>query len=73
MRKKTMKIHKTAQQIHDEELTQRIREAWAILERLVNQNIYDDIGILILPTSVQIRSLLRRRPRSPKMVLLWVF
>lgn len=53
MRKKTTKVHKTAQQIHDEELTQRIREAWAILERLVNQNIYDDIGIAILPTNIE--------------------
>lgn len=38
---------KSAQQIHDEQLAQRIREAWAILERLVNQNIYDDIGKII--------------------------
>lgn len=47
MRKKTTKHAKSAQQIHDEQLAQRIREAWAILERLVNQNIYDDIGMLI--------------------------
>lgn len=45
MRKKTTKHAKSAQQIHDEQLAQRIREAWAILERLVNQNIYDDIGM----------------------------
>lgn len=38
---------KTAQEVHDEQLAQRIREAWAILERLVNQNIYDDIGTLL--------------------------
>ncbi|KAL0820400.1 hypothetical protein ABMA28_006283 [Loxostege sticticalis] len=44
MRKKTTKHAKSAQQIHDEQLAQRIREAWAILERLVNQNIYDDIA-----------------------------
>lgn len=42
-RKKTTKHVKSAQQIHDEQLAQKIREAWAILERLVNQNIYDDI------------------------------
>ncbi|CAH2042327.1 unnamed protein product, partial [Iphiclides podalirius] len=44
LRKKEAKHAKTAQQIHDEQLAQRIREAWAILERLVNQNIYDDIA-----------------------------
>ncbi|CAK1584627.1 unnamed protein product [Parnassius mnemosyne] len=44
LRKKTTKHAKSAQQIHDEQLAQRIREAWAILERLVNQNIYDDIA-----------------------------
>ena len=44
IRKKTAKHFKSAQQIHDEQLAQRIREAWTILERLVNQNIYDDIG-----------------------------
>uniref|UniRef100_A0A2A4JMW1 Dynein intermediate chain 2, ciliary n=1 Tax=Heliothis virescens TaxID=7102 RepID=A0A2A4JMW1_HELVI len=44
LRKKKAKHAKTEQQIHDEKLAQRIREAWAILERLVNQNIYDDIA-----------------------------
>ncbi|CAG5055636.1 unnamed protein product [Parnassius apollo] len=44
LRKKTTKRAKSAQQIHEEQLAQRIREAWAILERLVNQNIYDDIA-----------------------------
>ncbi|XP_072942855.1 dynein intermediate chain 2, ciliary isoform X1 [Epargyreus clarus] len=44
LRKKAAKHAKSAQQIHDEQLAQRIREAWAILERLVNQNIYDDIA-----------------------------
>nr|XP_037873705.1 dynein intermediate chain 2, ciliary isoform X3 [Bombyx mori] len=44
LRKKTAKHVKSAQQIHDEQLAQRIREAWTILERLVNQNIYDDIA-----------------------------
>ncbi|XP_075981347.1 dynein intermediate chain 2, ciliary isoform X2 [Anticarsia gemmatalis] len=44
MRKKAAKHAKSAQQIHDEKLAQRIREAWSILERLVNQNIYDDIA-----------------------------
>ncbi|XP_068620599.1 dynein intermediate chain 2, ciliary [Battus philenor] len=44
LRKKTEKHAKSAQQIHDEQLAKRIREAWAILERLVNQNIYDDIA-----------------------------
>ncbi|XP_013137600.1 PREDICTED: dynein intermediate chain 2, ciliary [Papilio polytes] len=44
LRKKKEKHAKSAQQIHDEQLAQRIREAWAILERLVNQNIYDDIA-----------------------------
>ncbi|XP_013163256.1 PREDICTED: dynein intermediate chain 2, ciliary [Papilio xuthus] len=44
LRKKKEKHAKSAQQIHDEHLAQRIREAWAILERLVNQNIYDDIA-----------------------------
>lgn len=44
LRKKTAKHVKSAQQIHDEQLAQRIREAWTILERLVNQNIYDEIG-----------------------------
>ncbi|CAH0590379.1 unnamed protein product [Chrysodeixis includens] len=44
LRKKKAKHVKTEQQIHDEKLAQRIREAWAILERLVNQNIYDDIA-----------------------------
>ncbi|XP_059060753.1 dynein intermediate chain 2, ciliary [Achroia grisella] len=44
LRKKAAKNAKSAQQIHDEQLAQRIREAWAILERLVNQNIYDDIA-----------------------------
>ncbi|KPJ09592.1 Dynein intermediate chain 2, ciliary [Papilio machaon] len=44
LRKKKEKHPKSAQQIHDEQLAQRIREAWAILERLVNQNIYDDIA-----------------------------
>ncbi|CAG9123998.1 unnamed protein product [Plutella xylostella] len=44
LRKKAAKHVKTAQEVHDEQLAQRIREAWAILERLVNQNIYDDIA-----------------------------
>ncbi|KOB71777.1 Dynein intermediate chain 2, ciliary [Operophtera brumata] len=44
LKKKTAKHVKSAQQIHDEQLAQRIREAWAILERLVNQNVYDDIA-----------------------------
>ncbi|XP_032519697.1 dynein intermediate chain 2, ciliary [Danaus plexippus] len=44
LRKKERKHAKSAQQIHDEQLAQRIREAWTILERLVNQNIYDDIA-----------------------------
>ncbi|XP_052743911.1 dynein intermediate chain 2, ciliary [Bicyclus anynana] len=44
LRKKTAKHVKSAQQIHDEQLAQRIREAWTILERLVNQNIYDEIA-----------------------------
>ncbi|CAB3228922.1 unnamed protein product [Arctia plantaginis] len=44
MKKKETKHEKTAQQIHDEHLAQRIREAWSILERLVNQNVYDDIA-----------------------------
>lgn len=44
LKKKKAKHVKSEQQIHDERLAQRIREAWAILERLVNQNIYDDIG-----------------------------
>ncbi|CAG4946849.1 unnamed protein product [Colias eurytheme] len=44
LRKKAAKHAKSAQQIHDEQLAQRIREAWTILERLVNQNIYDDIA-----------------------------
>ncbi|CAH0695817.1 unnamed protein product [Spodoptera exigua] len=44
LRKKKAKHAKSEQQIHDERLAQRIREAWAILERLVNQNIYDDIA-----------------------------
>ncbi|CAG9564092.1 unnamed protein product [Danaus chrysippus] len=44
LRKKARKHAKSAQQIHDEQLAQRIREAWTILERLVNQNIYDDIA-----------------------------
>ncbi|KAH9643649.1 hypothetical protein HF086_006125 [Spodoptera exigua] len=46
LRKKKAKHAKSEQQIHDERLAQRIREAWAILERLVNQNIYDDIDYL---------------------------
>lgn len=45
LKKKTAKHLKSAQQIHDEKLAQRIREAWAVLERLVNQNIYDDIAM----------------------------
>ncbi|KAJ2948558.1 hypothetical protein O0L34_g7812 [Tuta absoluta] len=44
LRKKTTKHAKSAQQIHDEQLAQRVSEAWVILERLVNQNIYDDIA-----------------------------
>ncbi|VVD04673.1 unnamed protein product [Leptidea sinapis] len=44
LKKKAAKNAKTAQQIHDEQLAQRIREAWTVLERLVNQNIYDDIS-----------------------------
>ncbi|XP_049877274.1 dynein intermediate chain 2, ciliary [Pectinophora gossypiella] len=44
LRKKSTKHIKSEQQIHDEQLAQRIREAWTILERLVNQNIYDDIA-----------------------------
>ncbi|XP_063540251.1 dynein intermediate chain 2, ciliary isoform X1 [Cydia strobilella] len=44
LRKKAAKHAKSAQQIHDEQLAQRVREAWAVLERLVNQNIYDDIA-----------------------------
>ncbi|XP_050550779.1 dynein intermediate chain 2, ciliary isoform X1 [Spodoptera frugiperda] len=44
LKKKKAKHVKSEQQIHDERLAQRIREAWAILERLVNQNIYDDIA-----------------------------
>ncbi|XP_041984626.1 dynein intermediate chain 2, ciliary [Aricia agestis] len=44
LRKKTTKHKKSEQEIHDEQLAQRIREAWTVLERLVNQNIYDDIA-----------------------------
>lgn len=52
LRKKAAKHAKSPQQIHDELLAQRIREAWAILERLVNQNIYDDIGMTIFVLSL---------------------
>ncbi|GBP08465.1 Dynein intermediate chain 2, ciliary [Eumeta japonica] len=44
LRKKAAKHAKSAQEIHDEQLAQRVREAWTVLERLVNQNIYDDIA-----------------------------
>lgn len=35
---------KTEKEIKEEQMQTRCREAWNILERLVNQNIYDDIG-----------------------------
>lgn len=39
---------KTEKEIKEEQMQTRCREAWNILERLVNQNIYDDIGKKIM-------------------------